>query len=109
MKKSLTILLTGTLALDTCACGGQKNDTLGESAARDIRCYVQDYLAAVDEPYAKEIAKTMAYDEAYLSNEMDWRTAGSDAEHAAADYLAKEMESIGLADVEKIPVTVDKW
>ncbi|HML36744.1 MAG TPA: M28 family peptidase, partial [Bacillota bacterium] len=37
------------------------------------------------------------------------RTAGSDAEHAAADYLLSEMKKIGLADTEKVAVPVDKW
>lgn len=69
---------------------------------------VADYLDRVDESYAYQIADTLAYDSAYLSNELGWRTAGSDAEHAAADYIAEEMEAIGL-EVEKIPVTVDKW
>ncbi len=69
---------------------------------------VEDYLEQADESYAYGIAETLAYDPAYLSNEMGFRTAGSDAEHAAADYIAEEMEAIGL-EVEKVPVTVDKW
>lgn len=40
---------------------------------------------------------------------MGFRTSGSDAEHAAADFLAEEMKAIGLTDVEKVPVSVDKW
>ncbi|MEI3146968.1 MAG: M28 family peptidase [Merdibacter sp.] len=69
---------------------------------------VTAYLDAVDERYAYEIAETLAYDPAYLSNELGFRTAGSDAEHAAARYIADEMEEIGL-EVEQVPVTVDRW
>ena len=74
----------------------------------DTAALVEAYRSAVDESYAYGIAETLAYDEAYLSNALGWRTAGSDAEHAAADYIAAEMEAIGL-EVEKVPVTVDKW
>jgi len=42
-------------------------------------------------------------------NELGWRSAGSDAEHKTADYLAKEMEAIGLVDVEKVGTPVDKF
>lgn len=80
-----------------------------ETAAADTTAALVDaYRSAVKESYAYGIAETLAYDEAYLSNALGWRTAGSDAEHAAADYIAAEMESIGL-EVEKVPVTVDKW
>ena len=78
------------------------------AAGQDTQALVAAYLEQVDQQYAYQIAETLAYDPAYLSNELGWRTAGSDAEHAAADYIAAEMEAIGLT-VEKVPVTVDKW
>ncbi|NLT47502.1 MAG: M28 family peptidase, partial [Clostridiales bacterium] len=37
------------------------------------------------------------------------RTSGSDAEHAAADYLLSLMKKIGLAETEKAAADVDKW
>ena len=83
-------------------------ETTETANAADTAALVEAYRSAVDESYAYGIAETLAYDEAYLSNALGWRTAGSDAEHAAADYIAAEMESIGL-EVEKVPVTVDKW
>ena len=83
-------------------------ETTETANAADTAALVEAYRSAVSESYAYGIAETLAYDEAYLSNALGWRTAGSDAEHAAADYIAAEMESIGL-EVEKVPVTVDKW
>ena len=83
-------------------------ETTETANAADTAALVEAYRSVVDENYAYGIAETLAYDEAYLSNALGWRTAGSDAEHAAADYIAAEMESIGL-EVEKVPVTVDKW
>ena len=67
------------------------------------------FLEKVDEQYAYDLTYKLSTDPAYLTNEMGFRTSGSDAEHAAADFLAEEMESIGLTDVEKVPVSVDKW
>ena len=70
---------------------------------------VKKYIDAVDHQKAYDIAETLAFDEKYLSNALGWRTAGSDAEHRAADYLAEKMREIGLTDVEKVAINVDKW
>ena len=119
MKKrvgSFTLALAMVLPLAAC---GQNTaaapaptavpaETAETSNTADTAVLVEAYRNAVSESYAYGIAETLAYDEAYLSNALGWRTAGSDAEHAAADYIAAEMESIGL-EVEKVPVTVDKW
>ena len=83
-------------------------ETADLSETADASALAEAYRNAVDESYAYSIAETLAYDEAYLSNDLGWRTAGSDAEHAAAEYIASEMESLGL-EVEMVPVTVDKW
>lgn len=119
MKKrvgSFTLALAMALPLAACgqstAAAPAPTDVPAETAetsnAADTAALVEAYRSAVDESYAYGIAETLAYDESYLSNALGWRTAGSDAEHAAADYIAAEMESIGL-EVEKVPVTVDKW
>jgi Iap family predicted aminopeptidase len=68
----------------------------------------KNYMKYVDEDFAYNIAYTLAYDEQY-GGEWGFRTAGSDYEHAAADYLYNVMEDVGLSDIEKVPVTVDKW
>ncbi len=120
MKKRVgSISLALALALPLAACGqstavspapaaAAAEETAENTKTADTAALVEAYRSAVDESYAYGIAETLAYDEAYLSNELGWRTAGSDAEHAAADYIAAEMERIGL-EVEKVPVTVDKW
>ena len=109
MKRRLTaILLAGTLALGTCACGTSEKAPAAPELA-NVKESIANYTSKVDHSFAYDIAYTLSYDETLLSNEMGWRTAGSDAEHAAADYLAEKMNEIGLQDVEKVPVTVDKW
>ena len=40
---------------------------------------------------AYNISKALAEDDDLLSNELGYRSAGSDAEHKAADYIEKEM------------------
>lgn len=107
LKKITCLAVSAALVFSLAACGGSSSAKIESdlSMAPDV----ENYLGKVDQEYAYGIAETLAYDEKYLSNETGWRTAGSDAEHAAADYLAGEMESLGLTDVEKVPVTVDKW
>lgn len=75
---------------------------------KDYSELIKSYTAAIDTEYGYNLAYKLAYDET-LGGECGFRTAGSDFEHLCADYLAEEMEKIGLTDVEKIPVTVDKW
>ncbi len=108
MKKSLKAMLclaaSGAMIFSMASCGSSGVDSELSMAEE-----VQSYVDVVDQEYAYGIAETLAYDEEYLSNELGWRTAGSDAEHKAADYLAGEMEAIGLEEVEKVPVTLDKW
>lgn len=104
LKKILAVCLSAALIFTFTACG-----STGIDSELSMAPAVEKYLESVDQEYAYGIAETLAYDEEYLSNELGWRTAGSDAEHKAADYLAKEMETLGLEDVEKVPVTVDKW
>lgn len=104
-KKILCLTAALALVFSLTACsGGAKIDSQLSMAPE-----IQAYLDEVDEQFAYDIAYTLAYDESLLSNELGFRTAGSDAEHAAADYLAEKMNEIGLADVEKVPVDVDKW
>lgn len=70
---------------------------------------VEKYVEKVDKDFAGEVTKTLAYDEKYWDDSTGWRTAGSDAEHKAADYLADLFKKIGLEDVAKEPVELDKW
>ena len=105
-KKLLAAGLSLTLLVTMTACGNSDYKIDSELSMADE---VQSYVDAVDAQYAYDTAYTLAYDEQYLSNELGFRTAGSDAEHKAADFLADQMKEIGLEDIEKVPVEVDKW
>ncbi len=67
------------------------------------------FLGAIDMAFALEVATELADNPGYYSSAMGSRNAGSDAEHVAAGYIAGIMEQIGLVEVEKAPITVDKW
>ncbi|NLF47134.1 MAG: hypothetical protein GX578_02310, partial [Clostridiales bacterium] len=114
-KKLVCIAVALSMVVWTFAACGEKEeakeDTFQTKITSDYSFAgdVQDYLDNVDSKYAYGIAKTLAYDEKYFDNELGWRTSGSDAEHACADYLMEEMENLGLEDVEKVGVPCDKF
>ena len=100
MKKSVSLLLVMVLLF------GFIPSAFAEDAAIDP---TQAYLAATDAQYAYELTYKLSTDPSMHDNAMGFRTAGSDAEHRAADFIAEEMKRIGLQDVEKVPVNIDKW
>ena len=98
-KKILVAMMTaamvfGTISLTGCETATDNQGTLSESA---------------DEVFAKEMTKTLAFDESLNDPDTLFRGAGSDSEHATADYIVSKFEEIGLQDVTKDEVTVDGW
>ena len=91
----------------------QPEPSAWDQALEDLKPLLSDvtdkYLEAVDPDFAYGIAYELSKNPKYLSSSLGTRTAGSDAEHAAADYLLSVMKDIGLADTEKVAVRVDKW
>lgn len=105
MKNNLKVSLSVLMLISLTGCKA-------ESAANDESFYqdaVNKYVEAIDMDYAYNLTETLSTDTSMHENVLGFRTSGSDAEHRAADFIAKQMESIGLQNVEKIPVTVDKW
>lgn len=100
VKESLCVILGITL----CGCAKQE-----AAQSTDVSSAISKYVDAIDMDYAYDLTYRLSTNTDLHENDLGFRTAGSDAEHAAADYIAKEMEDIGLKNVEKIPVTVDKW
>lgn len=74
-----------------------------------VQANYNKFLAAVDQQYAYDIALELSTNTKYLSSSIGSRTAGSDAEHAAASYLLAEMKKIGLVETEKAATDVTKW
>lgn len=74
-----------------------------------IQADYDKFLAAVDHQYAYNVALELSTNPKYWSSSIGTRTAGSDAEHKAADYLLAEMKKLGLTDTEKVATDVTKW
>lgn len=75
------------------------------SMADDVKSYYEN----IDMEYAYNLTEDLAYNEELTDCALGWRSAGSDAEHRTADYLKKEMEKIGLKDVDKVGVPCDRF
>ncbi|MCQ2545832.1 MAG: M28 family peptidase [Clostridia bacterium] len=130
MKKKWSTLLVAILCLTMsvwalAGCGGSSSD--GEEAAAEPAASGDAYTASevtsedfmaedvkafydnIDMEYAYNLSEELAYNWDDYAEWLGWRTAGSDAEHATADFLAAEMEKIGLQDVEKVGTACDKF
>lgn len=114
MKKRLTaLLLTLGLISGLAACGTTAQTTpapTGEvPAANDPGTAYENFLSAASADYAYDVALELSTNPDFFNSELGGRNAGSDAEHATADYLAGLMEEIGLTDVEKAAADCDRW
>ncbi len=67
------------------------------------------FQESIDMAFALRVATELSENAALYSSPLGSRNAGSDAEHAAAETIAGVMREIGLSDVEKVPITADKW
>ncbi len=104
-KRVISIVAVMALVIMTFAGCGQKGVDSDLSMADEVQAFAD----AIDMDYAYELAYELGYNMDLADNELGWRTAGSDAEHKTADYLAEEMEKIGLVDVEKVGTPTDKF
>ena len=96
------LLLSLSLLLSGC---GQSQTTTPPSLKEEYDAFME----AVSPDYAYNIALELTTNPEFFNSELGGRTAGSDAEHAAADYLAGVMEEIGLSNVEKVAAPCDRW
>ena len=103
----LLILFVCILLLPSCA---RADEAPAAYQRRSLQSLHDAFSSAANSQYAYSIAHRLATD-LHLHNNATYggRQAGSDAEHAAADYLAEEMRRIGLSDVEKAAAKCDKW
>lgn len=112
MKKTLQASLSAVLVLSLAGCKSTTASVSSTQSAQNNTFYqdaIDAYVNEIDMDYAYDFTKTLSLDPSLHDNSLGFRTSGSDAEHRTADYLAEKMEEIGLKNVEKIPVTVDKW
>ncbi len=68
---------------------------------------LNDYIKRIDTDYGYGIAVTLS---GMVNHpELGGRNSGSEAEHAAADFLVQKMKDIGLSDVQKESFRAAKW
>ena len=101
------LILFVCILLPSCA---RADESPAAHQRRSLQSLHDAFSSAANSQYAYSIAHRLATD-LHLHNNATYggRQAGSDAEHAAADYLADEMRRIGLSDVEKAAAKCDKW
>jgi len=111
LRKTLTaLLLTIGLLSGLTACG--QSQPAAEPAGEEtlsLEALYNGYMDAVSPDFAYDIALELSTNPAYFNSDQGGRNAGSDAEHATADYLADVMEEIGLTSVEKEAAQCDRW
>ncbi len=62
--------------------------------------------AALDVGYLRHVTETVA---GFGDTSDGWRPGGSPANLRAVDWIAREMRSVGLRKVAKLPVPIDRW
>ncbi|MDO4176160.1 MAG: M28 family peptidase [Bacillota bacterium] len=70
---------------------------------------IQAFYDNVDMDYAYDLTYELAYNWKDYAEACGWRTAGSDSEHATAEFLKGEMDDIGLQEVEMVGTKCDKF
>ncbi len=62
--------------------------------------------AGLDVDYLREVTEKLT---GFGDNADGWRPGGSPANLAAVDWIAREMRSVGMRHVAKLPVPIDRW
>jgi Iap family predicted aminopeptidase len=102
---AITVSLCLVLSFTLGACGDKKE---GKTEAVSVENAIKDYNSKVDTKWAYDLAVEVLNDPKYADNRLGDRQAGSDAEHATAEKIVSVMEDIGLTDVKKDAVKVDR-
>ena len=110
MKRSLTALFLGlTMLLTACSQTQAPAASVSAPASPTLQELYDSYISAVSPDFAYDVALELTTNPSFFNSDLGGRNSGSDAEHAAADYLAGVMEDIGLTDVEKVAAQCDRW
>jgi len=62
--------------------------------------------AAIDVAYLRHVTEMVS---SFGDTDAGWRPGGSPANQAAVDWIASEMEAVGIGSVKKLPVPIDRW
>lgn len=106
MKRILSILLGAALMVSLFGCSMPKQETKQTNV---LEKNYNAFIEAVEPQFGYDIAVELSTNEKFLSSDLGTRTAGSEAEHEAASFLADKMKEIGLQEVEKQAANCDLW
>jgi hypothetical protein len=67
---------------------------------------VQALNGAIDPAYLRRVTERVTQ---FGDTEDGWRPGGSPANLEAVDWIAREMRSLGMRNVAKLPVPIDRW
>ncbi len=115
MKKVINVVLSFMVLVGITGCTNNNTSDVQSTASStsvptsSYKDSITSYVNAIDMDYAYSLAETLSTDTSLHDNDLGFRTSGSDAENRAAEYIASEMEKIGLQNVTLDPITVDKW
>ena len=107
--KQLIAFLVAIAMLAMTACGAVAEPAATAVPETDAGTAYAAMMDAVSSEFAYDIAMELTTNPEYYNSRLGGRTSGSEAEHAAADYLADVMAQIGLQDVEKVAAQCDLW
>ena len=107
--KQLIAFLVAIAMLAMTACGAVAEPAATAVPETDAGTAYVAMMDAVSSEFAYDIAMELTTNPEYYNSRLGGRTSGSEAEHAAADYLADVMAQIGLQDVEKVAAQCDLW
>ncbi len=102
-------LVAGAAGLTTAAVGTGGAAAAGAGRGRHGHPWRGDaasLTAAVDVDYLRRVTETVS---GFGDTADGWRPGGSPASLRAVDWIAQEMESVGLRRVAKLPVPIDRW
>lgn len=113
-KRKILALLTALIMALTMTtlfsgCGGSQDEETAapeeEAAVEEVDPDVQAFIDCVDVDHSEQVIEDL---QAMGSNDYYGYRMG-EAQDRASDYIVKEMEDIGLEDVQKDPITVDTF
>jgi hypothetical protein len=105
----ITLIFTQSMTLALGACGDKSEEKKEpDSQAIAGEDAYDAYAAAVDTKWAYDLAVEVIESGEYADNRLGDRQSGSDAEHRTAEKIESVMKEIGLVDVAKDPVKVDR-
>lgn len=104
-KRFIQQLIGGVVAFNTLF--SSTSLVFAQDSSENLDTLNQTFIETIDPSYGYGIAEKLG--EFHTNEELGYRTAGSEAEHQAGDFLYEEMTQLGLSNVHKDEFSLDGW